>query len=125
MMHLNLFMTRQMVMGNAAEQAQSFDHVSSALEGCNPAVLRHVRPTPQHVLTQLRERLEPVLIPRLVLAGSRDNFVLPRDQRTLAELLKARYEEVDSGFMTFLAHPQACARIVLSFWRENQRAATS
>ena len=116
-------LTQQMVTGNEAERELTLRHTSSALDGTHLSVLRKLQPTPQPILTRLRERLVPIAIPRLVLAGSMDNMVLPRDQRTVADVLGARYVEVDSGFMTFLAQPNACAHAVLAFFQDNPRPA--
>jgi pimeloyl-ACP methyl ester carboxylesterase len=116
-------MARQMVKGNTAERTLCYQSMAAALMGCNTAVLPMLEPTPQKMLIQLRERLDPIAIPRLVLAGRMDTLVLPRDQRTLADVLKARYEQVDSGFMTFLVQPNECANLVRAFWEDHPRPA--
>ncbi|GEM_PF-5540897 len=116
-------LSAQIATASPAERALTHQQVMSTQTEGNVGVVRRARAIPQTVLNKLRIQLVGLNVPKLVLAGRVDNLVLPRDQRTFAEVLNARYFEVDSGFMTFLAQPEECARQVLAFWADNPRPA--
>ena len=82
----------------------------------NLEVIKQLGPMPTELLEQMRDMLQLMTVPTMVIAGQHDKSVLRRDQHTSAELVQAaRYHEVDSGLMTLLVRPKECAEFFMQF----------
>ena len=74
------------------------------------ATIRGMRPIVSTVVRGVFDRLRASPPPMLVLCGRHDLIVLPRDQRTVAEITQAQFVDLPCGHMSLLAQPERCAR---------------
>ena len=92
------------------------DTIFAYINEGNIEIIKQLRPVSPLVLEQLRAKLPQLAVPTLLIAGQDDRAVLKRDQHTTAEIIpNARYQEVNSNFMTFLVRPRECAQIFKQF----------
>ncbi len=110
------YVSQQIASTRGSERALVKAHFKHMMQHSNLDVLKTLQPAQPSLTTPLRNRLQKIDLPVMVVAGRYDTVVLPRDQRTLSEVLvSARYHEVDSGFMTHLVQPAMCAQLFEQF----------
>ena len=104
----------------AVDQPRAVRHLQRMDEKVMPSILRGAASSdlPTH------EELHEVVVPTLVLAGTRDAVVPPARQRSLASgIAGARYATLEgAGHIGFLTHRAEVARHVQRFLRENSRS---
>ncbi len=109
---------KQMVTQGTEERLQVEQHVGASLEACNVSVLTALEPASSNQAASFLRVLRSSQVPKLVIAGDKDNFCLCRHQKTAAELMPVtHYTELSCGFMTFLVRPEQCAAVFTSFLR--------
>lgn len=110
------YLTKQITSRHSNERQLVKQELKYLLKHSNLEVLKALKPAKPFLTAPLRTKLQKVDLPILVIAGRYDESVLPRDQRTLSEvLMSARYYEVDSGFMAPLVQPGQYAQIFEQF----------
>jgi pimeloyl-ACP methyl ester carboxylesterase len=100
---------------DADEKSRVSKHMFKLFQRTLPETLSSLRPlegtSVRHIFEQLRKNHPPML----VLTGRHDLTVLPRDQRTVAEVTQAQYVELPCGHMTLLAEPETSAHAFMRF----------
>jgi pimeloyl-ACP methyl ester carboxylesterase len=97
------------------EKILVFDHVRKALDATRPKTIRGMRPLEGGSVRQVFDKMRSLPPPMLILCGGHDRVVLPRDQRTVAEIMQAQYVELPCGHMNTLTQPKACADAFVQF----------
>lgn len=97
------------------EKLLVFTHVRKALDATRPKTIRSMRPLEGTSVRQVFDRLRKQPPPMLILCGGHDHVVLPRDQRTVADVMQALYVELACGHMNMLAQPKAAADAIRQF----------
>ena len=114
--HVAKLLAKQISAPKSYERKIVQDTIFAYISEGNIDILKQLRPVSPLVLEQLRARLPELTLPTLLIAGQNDRTVLKRDQQTTTEIIpSARYQEVNSNFMTFLVRPRECAQIFKQF----------
>jgi 3-oxoadipate enol-lactonase len=93
---------------NEREKTLVLAYLHQVFERMDPKTIRKMRPMDGGSVRNLFDKLRAKHPPLLVLCGRQDHVVLPRDQRTVAEITRSQYVELPCGHLTMLAEPQAC-----------------
>jgi pimeloyl-ACP methyl ester carboxylesterase len=80
-----------------------------------PQTIRAMRPLDSGVVRNVFDKLRTDAPHMLVLCGKYDPVVLPRDQRTVAEITQAQFVELRCGHMNLLVEPEKSAHAFLRF----------
>jgi pimeloyl-ACP methyl ester carboxylesterase len=94
---------------NAQEKKLITTYLLSFFERTPPDTIRSMRTLNSSVVRGVFDRLLASPPPMLVLCGRQDLVVLPRDQRTVAEITQAQFVDLPCGHMSLLAEPEQCA----------------
>lgn len=114
---------------DAQEKALVSAYLTKTFEKASPKTLSSMRPLDGASVRRTFERLRANQLALLVLCGRHDAIVLPRDQRTVAEIMQANFVDLDCGHMSLLVQPDACAHAFKRFvqnlprrsdWRETK-----
>ena len=99
------------------EKAALSQYFQAAFENSHPKTASKLHPLEGGSVRRIFDRLRKAPPPILVLSGEHDGIVLPRDQRTVAEITQAMFVKVPCGHMTLLAEPDICAHAFFRFIR--------
>ena len=114
--HVAKLLAEQISAPKSYERKIVQDTIFAYINEGNIEIIKQLRPVSPLVLEQLRAKLPTLTLPALLIAGQNDRAVLKRDQQTTTEIIpNARYQEVNSNFMTFLVRPRECAQIFKQF----------
>jgi pimeloyl-ACP methyl ester carboxylesterase len=100
---------------NSHEKELLGRYISGILERTSPKVIASLRPLDGGSVRRVFERLRVAPPPTLIFCGEKDNIVLPRDQRTVAEILQAQFVSLRCGHVCLMVEPEACAHAFLRF----------
>ena len=103
--------------GYRSEQEKSLvsKYLRDLFERTPPKTISSMRPLDGAVVRQMFDKLRASPPPILVLCGKHDPVVLPRDQRTVAEITQAQFVELPCGHMNLLTAPEKCAHAFQRF----------
>jgi pimeloyl-ACP methyl ester carboxylesterase len=101
--------TAQVGHRNDEEKKLVSRYLRHLLERTPPPTIRAMRPLDSAVVRNIFDKLRTCLPPILVLCGKYDPVVLPRDQRTVAEITHAQFVELPCGHMNLLVEPEKSA----------------
>jgi pimeloyl-ACP methyl ester carboxylesterase len=105
-----------------AQKLQLLQYLQTMFDATPPKTIRKMRPLDGESVRALFDKLRAKPPRTLVICGQFDGVVLPRDQRTVAETLRAKYLELPCGHLSILALPQECADAFLSFAAQHSAA---
>lgn len=102
---------------HAEEKLLISDYLQNLFERTPPKTISGMRPLDGAVVRGIFDKMRTSPPPVLVLCGKLDPVVLPRDQRTVAEIMQGQFVELHCGHMNLLAEPEACAHAFTRFVR--------
>jgi pimeloyl-ACP methyl ester carboxylesterase len=94
---------------DAQEKLLISKYLQNLFERTPPKTISAMRPLDSSVVRGIFDKLRSDSPPMLVLCGQHDPVVLPRDQRTVAEITQAHFVELPCGHMNLLAEPEKSA----------------
>lgn len=95
-------------------------YLSKVFEQIHPKTIANMRPLDGAVVRRTFDRLRANQPPLLVICGQHDGIVLPRDQRTVAEITQSQIAYFECGHMTLLVEPEKCAHAFMRFMQHLQ-----
>jgi pimeloyl-ACP methyl ester carboxylesterase len=84
-------------------------YLRNLFERTPPQTIRSMRPLDSAVVRNIFDKLRASPPPMLILCGMFDPVVLPRDQRTVADITQAQFVELRCGHMNLLIEPEKSA----------------
>ncbi|MFM7330364.1 MAG: alpha/beta fold hydrolase [Brachymonas sp.] len=90
-------------------------YLRNLFERTPPPTIRAMHPLDGAVVRHVFDQLRASPPPMLVLCGKYDPVVLPRDQRTVAEITQAQFVELRCGHMNLLVEPEKSAHAFQRF----------
>jgi 3-oxoadipate enol-lactonase len=105
----------QMGYGSPQEKKQVIAYLRKALEQCDPKTISSMRPLEGSVVRAEFDKLRHRTPPLLILCGRHDSIVLPRDQRTVAEITQSPFALLPCGHMSLLIEPEQSAHAFARF----------
>jgi pimeloyl-ACP methyl ester carboxylesterase len=106
---------QEMGYASAAEKSQLIAYYRQAFEQAQPDILSKLRALDGVSLRRSFDQMRTHPPRLLVLTGKHDHVVLPRDQRTVAEITQSPIVSLDCGHMTLLVEPETCAHAFMRF----------
>lgn len=106
---------REMGYANEAEKALLIKYFQQTFERAHPKAVTHLRAIDGVSVRRTFDRLRTHQPPMLILMGKHDGVILPRDQRTVAEITRSEIVYLDCGHMTLTIEPENCANAFLHF----------
>jgi pimeloyl-ACP methyl ester carboxylesterase len=106
---------QEMGYASAAEKAQLIAYFRKAFEQAHPQVISKLHALQGASLRRTFDQMRTHQPRMLLLTGKHDRVVLPRDQRTVAEITQSPIIYLDCGHMTLLVEPEACAHAFMRF----------
>jgi pimeloyl-ACP methyl ester carboxylesterase len=104
------------------ERAWIKRRLNDMLERTDPQTISSMRPLDGPSVRRIFDKLSLQPPPMLILCGKHDRSVLPRDQRTVAEITRAIFVELPCGHATLLAEQETCAHAVERLTRMQDKA---
>lgn len=101
--------TQELGYQDESEKQLVTQYLGKVFERTLPKTIAAMRPLDGTVVRRTFDRLRIDHPPMLVLTGIYDGIVLPRDQRTVAEITRSQFVELTCGHMSLLAEPEVCA----------------
>jgi pimeloyl-ACP methyl ester carboxylesterase len=112
---LSVRASKEMGYADPREKALVINYLREVLERVDRQSISKLRPLDGASVRRMFDKLRTQAPPILVLCGRHDRIVLPRDQRTVAEITNARFVDLNCGHMSLLAKPEACAHAFQRF----------
>jgi pimeloyl-ACP methyl ester carboxylesterase len=109
------FFAQELGYASRQEKALLTNYFQQAFERAHPKAISSLRPLDGASVRRAFDRLRANQPPMLILSGKHDGIVLPRDQRTVAEITQSHIAYLDTGHMTLLVEPETCAHAFQRF----------
>jgi pimeloyl-ACP methyl ester carboxylesterase len=112
----------QLGYGSPKEKKIITDYFLGVFERTASSTINDMRPLPSASVRSIFDKLCSNHPPLMILCGKHDRAVLPRNQRTVAELTQSSFVEINSGHLALMAKPERCVQAFVQF---TQRLSTA
>ncbi|MBS7807159.1 alpha/beta hydrolase [Variovorax sp. PCZ-1] len=107
--------TKEIGFADSDERSLISAYLRKTLELITPKNIILMRPLDGASVRRVFDKLRTQPPPMLILCGRYDRIVLPRDQRTVAEITQSHFVDLPCGHLNLLAEPEACAHAFQRF----------